>query len=118
MLLYIAVIHSRVHPEFPKMLHYIQNNYNVATLEKLAQQFHYSASYLSRFIKENTGHSYSHILQTFRLEKAKEYLANTDLSIEEITEKIGYKSQSYLSRAFKREYGIPPQQYRKANQND
>lgn len=104
--------------EFPKMLHYMQNNYNEVTLEKLAQQFHYSPSHLSRFIKENTGHNYSHIVQSFRLEKAKEYLANTNLSIEEITEIIGYKSQSYLSRAFKRQYELTPQQYRKTCEYD
>jgi len=97
---------------FPKILQYIQDNFNTVTLEELAKNFNYSPSYLSRLIKKNTGKNLSQSIQSLKLEKAKEYLANTNFRIEEITEKVGYESSSYLSRAFKSEYGVSPQQYR------
>ena len=100
---------------FLKILHYIQTNYNTVTLEVLSEQFHYSTAYLSRFIKERTGRNFSQIIQSLKLEKSKDYLTLSNLPVEEITERIGYESQSYFSRIFKRAYGVPPQKYRKAS---
>ena len=104
--------------DFPRILHYIQSNYSTVSLEKLSQEFHYSTAYISRSIKNNTGRNFSQIVQALKLEKAREYLTNSNLSIDEITEKIGYESQSYLSRTFKRESGVSPQQYRKMSSHD
>jgi AraC-like DNA-binding protein len=45
---------------------------------------------------------------------AKDYLTNTNLSIEEISEYVGYSSSNHFSRAFKNHYKMSPQQYRKS----
>jgi len=96
----------------PRILHYLQNNYRNATLYGLAKEFNYSVFHMSRRIKDITGSNYSNIVRQLRLNKARELLQNTGLTISEITEAIGYESQSYLSRAFKLEYGITPREYR------
>lgn len=44
-------------------------------------------------------------------------LENTDYSVGEIAEIVGYDNQLYFSRVFKKEYGISPAQYRKRAEN-
>ncbi|MBP3742789.1 MAG: helix-turn-helix transcriptional regulator, partial [Treponema sp.] len=50
-----------------------------------------------------------------RLEKARQLLESTDLSIKEITAEVGYNDQNYFSRIFKNKYGLSPKEYRKVN---
>ena len=99
--------------EFPQMLKYMRMNYKTITLKDLANTFHYSTAHISRCFKEYTGQNYIDIIHEIRLEKAKELLENTAMSISDITEFIGFSAPSYLSRAFKKKYGCSPQSYRK-----
>ena len=48
-----------------------------------------------------------------RIEKAKEYLINDQLSITEISKKCGFQSPYYFSNTFKKEHGESPEKYRK-----
>ena len=48
------------------------------------------------------------------MEDANNYLINTDLPIEKISEAVGYNSVEHFSRMFKRYYKKSPQQYRKS----
>lgn len=98
--------------QFPQILLYMQKNYQKVTLQTLAQHFHYSESHLSRYIKASMGRNFSDIMRVLKLEKTKEYLINSNMSIGEITVTVGYCSQCYLTRAFKAEYGVSPQQFR------
>ncbi len=99
--------------EFPRMLNYIRSNYKTVTLGDLAKEFHYSTAHISRCFKEFTGQNYVDIIHDIRLEKTKELLGNTPMSISDITEFVGFSAPSYLSRAFKKKYGVSPQAYRK-----
>lgn len=99
--------------EFPQMLLYMHTNYQTVTLKELSETFHYSTAHISRCFKEFTGQNYVEIIHDIRLEKTKELLENTPMSISDITEYVGFSAQSYLSRAFKKKYGISPQRYRK-----
>lgn len=49
----------------------------------------------------------------YRLDKAKEYLLTTDLSINAIAEEIGFDNEGYFSRIFKKYFGCSPREYRK-----
>ena len=93
---------------------YIQENYTNPTLSlnELADKFGYSASYLSRFIKQEFGVGFGELINKKRLKYAKKLLASELISISEISEKVGYTSINSFTRAFKREEGITPSQYR------
>lgn len=102
------------------ILAYINTHKTTATLSAVAEYFHYSPSYLSTLIKKHTNKSFSDILQQCKLEEACHYLTNTDLSIDEIVQVLGYYDKSYFYRIFKKKYSITPIQYKnniKSNEN-
>ncbi len=102
---------------FPEVYRYIQDNYDSLTLEQLAKEFHYERSYLGKCLSEVTGKTFSEIITCIKLDKAKTYLAETDLKIEEVAILSGYSSSDYFSHSFKREVGMSPRKYRKDKQN-
>lgn len=69
--------------------------------------------YLSKLFREETGYTFVSYLSERRMDKAKQLLLETDLSIKEITAEIGYNDQNYFSKLFKTKFGISPTDYRK-----
>ena len=89
--------------------HYQEN----LSLSSLSEAMGYSAKYLSRLFKENMSWNLSDYIQYVRIEKAKELLVQTQLSVEEIQEQVGIPSRTTFIRVFKKFEGLPPGQYRK-----
>lgn len=90
----------------------IQNYSHDITIEHLCCYFYCSKATLINHFK-NTYHQTVHqYLLTYRLEKAKEYLKNEKLSIQEVAINCGFKDANYFSKAFKKFYGVSPNQYR------
>lgn len=87
------------------------------SLEEAAEFSGVSSFYLSKLFKEEKGVPFSTYLNDRRLEKAKELLGNTSLSIKEITSECGYNDQNYFSRIFKNQFGVSPTEYREAAEN-
>lgn len=82
-------------------------------LVDISKRYHYNAAYLGRLIKERTGSSYNDYLLKLRVIKAQSLLSNSNLSISEISTKVGYKDPEYFSRRFKKVTGTTPSNYRK-----
>ncbi len=82
------------------------------TLSAIAEQMNYTVPYCSKYIKENTGYTYSQLLKKIRFQKAENYLLNSSLSISKISELLGYENTENFIRAFKKEYGISATQFR------
>jgi AraC-like DNA-binding protein/mannose-6-phosphate isomerase-like protein (cupin superfamily) len=99
-------------------MRYVENSYRTATLTKLSEDFHQSLSQTSKMIKQSTGFTFQEILQRKRFQKAVMLLLDTDLSIEEIVEVVGYENQSYFYRQFKSRYGMTPRRYRVEHKGD
>lgn len=98
-----------------EILTYIQQYYtDKITLANLAEHFHLSEKYLSRYFKKHFYISFSQYLSHLRLSHAKSLLETSDLSITEIAASAGFPSVSFFIRSFKSNYGITPLQYRKA----
>lgn len=98
---------------FATLIEYISDNYNTVTLENIADHFHYTANSMSRYIKKQTGRTFSDILRSIRLKNSYYLLSYTNLSIEEIADKLGYHERSYFEKIFKQYCGITPAEYRK-----
>jgi AraC-like DNA-binding protein/mannose-6-phosphate isomerase-like protein (cupin superfamily) len=99
-------------------LSYIDTCYKTASLTKIAQDFHQSLSGLSKLIRQNTGFTFQELLQRKRFQKAVMLLLDTDLSVEEIAEAVGYENLSYFYRQFKERYGMTPRKYRLEHRED
>jgi two-component system response regulator YesN len=82
------------------------------SLEHIAQQFGLSSSFLSRFIKDETGVNFVDYLASLRMNEVKLQLQNTDKLIQEIVTDVGYLNTPSFARKFKAEEGVTPGQYR------
>lgn len=99
-----------------KTMTYIENLYDkTITLEDLSESLLLSPSHVSKVIKKTTGMNFSEILNNFRINKAMELLRKESLSIKEVTYRVGYNSQHYFSRIFKKETGFSPSDFRNSN---
>ena len=85
------------------------------TAANLAEECYLSLSRFLHLFKEVTGRSYTEFVAFIRMEKAKEMLAYTDVSVRDIACTLGYGDQNYFSRHFKMIEGISPTQYRVEN---
>lgn len=95
-----------------KVIEYIEDNYKNATLNEIATILNQTVSTLSRLIKEYTGKNFSELLVEKKLTKSVKLLENTDLSISQIVEKVGYDNSSYFYKIFNKKYNLTPRAYR------
>lgn len=91
-----------------------QNCEQNLSLDEIAEQFYLSKYYMCRLFKEVTGYSISEYINIHRIQKARHYLENTDLSISEITGLIGYGSMTHFEKNFKTYMNVSPLKYRKS----
>ena len=83
------------------------------SLTILADEFHLSSQYISQLFKSEIGVNFLAYLTNIRMERAKKLLLATSLSIGEISEKCGYADYRVFTKAFKKEEGSTPSQYRR-----
>lgn len=76
-----------------------------------------SRAQLFRRLKSLTGNSPGYYIRTIRLEKAKELLETTDLTVSEAAYKTGFNSPSNFTKVFSEKYGITPSQLRRPGRN-
>lgn len=101
-------------PHVQTAIKYINNYYTEIDIsaEEVAEHTRLSVNRLNMLMKEETGDTIWKLLTKIRMEKAKQLLENTDLSISEIYPMVGYGTSSYFSKIFKKTTGVSPQKYR------
>jgi len=85
------------------------------SLNKLAEISHFNPSYLSRLFKQLTNESLTEYIGRLKYEKAVKLLTETDMKIIQISTELGYDTQAYFWRFFKKHAGVGPQEFREAN---
>ena len=82
-------------------------------VSELANEMNMSRSSLLRKIKKHTGLSASQFIRNLRLDKAKELLSDSDLTISEISFEVGFSNSSYFIKCYREYFGHPPGEARK-----
>ncbi len=100
-----------------RIVEYLANNYlEIKSLDSLADRFFITKHYLCRLVKKETGVSVITYINTHKLQLACEKLQFTRKNIEEIASECGFNSSMYFCKAFKKNMGVSPGEYRKQKQ--
>lgn len=95
---------------------YLEENFTEdITLDDIARVVNLSPYYFSRFYKEASGRNFIDRLIAIRIEKAKYYFQNTDLSLKEVSGMVGYQDPNYFSKLFKKITGYTATEYKEYN---
>lgn len=93
---------------------YIHENFAQAlTVESVAKKFYFSTNYFSRIFHREIGVGFNSYLNCYRVDKAKEMLGETELSVGEISFVCGFGSISQFNRVFRSVTGTTPREFRK-----
>ena len=82
------------------------------TLNDMARAVNLTSFHFCHLFKAETGRSPAKYLKTMRLERARELLETTFLSVKEIRALVGLNDESHFARDFRTTYGVTPQQHR------
>ncbi|WFD11849.1 helix-turn-helix domain-containing protein [Tepidibacter hydrothermalis] len=86
------------------------------TLEEISSEFKISQTMMKKWFKAVYGMGIYSYLKTYRLQQATIYLKESEKSIAEIANLIGYSNPAKLSTAFKQIYGCSPREYKKVSE--
>lgn len=97
------------------LINYFRNeeNENLPTVEFIASNLNISPRYLSSCLKQLTGQNLQQHIHEKLIERAKELLGSTSLTISEIAYQLGYDYPQSFSKLFKTKTNLTPSQYRK-----
>ncbi|MDB1710501.1 helix-turn-helix domain-containing protein [Enterococcus casseliflavus] len=87
------------------------------SLDSIAEQLHYNANYLSNVFKKELSINFADYLQNYRLQVAKKWLRETDLTIKEIAANLQYTNSQNFIRFFKKKEQMTPGEYRKRSKD-
>ena len=80
-----------------------------------ADHLNLSSNYLSDMLKKETGKNLQEHIHYYVIEKSKNILLNSKLTVSEISYQLGFEYPQYFSRLFKKKTGVSPNQYRSLN---
>lgn len=87
------------------------------TVESLAGAFNKSVPYISRIYSQTNRRTIKDTIIELRMDMAKQLLKNKNLSINDISQRVGFSSSSYFHKAFKKVNGVTPKEYREKEQS-
>ncbi len=94
------------------MMNYIQSNYQTITLEQMADEFHLSGPYISKYIHEKSGRTFMELVTNIRMKKARTLLKNGNMTVENIALAVGYPNVEHFNRTFRKKFNMTPVQFR------
>ncbi len=99
---------------FVRLKDYISSNYTKdVSLQDMARELGVCVTTLCTTIRNENNTTPHAMLNSFRMEKARELLKDSALPVNKIAPVVGISDYNYFSRCFKKEMGLSPSQYRK-----
>ncbi len=100
-------------PATRKVIEYIDENYSSRIqLNDIASSVFLNKTYLCHLFKKQVGIGINEYLENVRINKSKELLATSDANITQVAVDVGYSSQSYFTKVFRKKIGMSPSYYR------
>ena len=115
---YASLVHSITNgsaasPLVRSVISYVQEHLTeTITTEQLARALYLSPNYLSARFHQESGMTLRSFINQQKINKAKDFLKNTDRSLLEISTFLGFSSQAYFQNVFKKLTGMAPKKYR------
>lgn len=96
---------------------YIDKNYSDTelSLAKVADEIFITPVYLSKLFKQETGVNFLDFIHKVRIDKAKNYLLDSNIKVYEVSLLVGYSNEKHFSKKFKKYVGKSPSEYRQDN---
>ncbi len=93
---------------------FVQENYgrNI-TLEDVCRVVGFSSAYFSALFKKENGEGFSKYLTQVRIDRAKELLRETGLSVAEVCQAVGYSDRKHFTQTFHKMTGVNPAEFRR-----
>ena len=98
---------------YQEIKNFIEDNMKDVTIDMLVERFGYQEDYFNRFLKAQTGMTFTEYLQDCRLNKSAILLKDDSMDVDEIIKKVGYRNKGYFYRIFTEKYNMTPAKFRK-----
>ena len=95
-----------------RVIHLIESRFGNISRKEIEATLHYNPEYLNRLLKRQTKMTLANYAQMIRIQKAQQLLNTTDLTVQLISERLGFSSEAYFYHFFKKQTGCSPNQYR------
>jgi len=100
--------------QITEIVRYMATHYEEdISLPVLAEMYHFSPVYLSRYIKKETGYSFVDLLLCIRMLQAVKMLEEEQTRVQLVCDLSGFKDQRYFSQIFKKMFGCKPIEYKR-----
>ena len=114
-----AAATDRRNDRWQRVVRYVDENHmHKLRLADLAQQEGCSLSHLSRFIHQTIGMTFQDYVSTVRFNSACKLIVDTDMRLLDICVAAGFSDYRYFCRTFRQQYGLTPEEYRRAGHTD
>ena len=114
-----SIRHKKQLDKLSKITAYMKANYNQdITLERVADRFGFSPTYLSRMFHKYANVNYKTYLLNLRTEHGLKEMMNTDHSLSEVAFNNGFPNSRAFAKAFHKRFGCLPSEYRRKMQEE
>ena len=111
--------HDKNYKKLRAVLSYVEKNYTEKIqISELSEIIHVCDDRLIRLFKEVTGETPIEYIMNLRIEAAIKLLSTTDLSVADVAEKVGFGSDTYMTRVFRQKLNTTPGKYRQKHKKD
>ncbi len=106
--------HSEEDSTIFKIKEYINRHYmdQDLSVKSVSENVFLSVSYLCTYFKNETDTTLNQYITDFRVKKAMELLANTNMKIVDVANAVGYRDSNYFAKIFKKQTGSSPKEYK------